>query len=609
MKVKRNIIIIILSVIAIAFAVEITRSEFIVRLNRNENFELIDLENTIGIQIDESLLQSLPSKKYLIIYDSDQEVFLKTKNNVEKVLDYIKREYQSIDIANVTRINNSYDSVIMVLDDMRKLQDTEELMNYVFKGGNLFFTFRLDYNDGFFGITRKLGIIEFGDYIDTGGIRLLDNILIKGKGFELKEEEFILNSSMSLRIEQDCEKYAESIDGVPLLWKKKYGQGNIVYFNGTMLEEKVNRGLVLGAIGALEEDFIYPIINTKISFIDDFPAPSPAGENERIKKEFGRTVPRFYKDIWWPDMLELASRYSVKYTGVVIGTYNDEVENIKPGSTDLNIKDYIYFGRELINNGGEIGIHGYNHQPLTDIELFDKDLGYKTWKDTKTMIDSIEEINRLSKQAFPYYKFMVYVPPSNILYPEGRKALVEADSDIKIISSRYNNSYYKDDYEQEFEISPDGIIEFPRLTSGYINSIENKWMILNGVTSYGIFSHFIHPDDVLDNHRTDGKGWSKLLEEYDEFNKMVFNNYRWLRAMTASEGANEMTKYIFSEPRYEKKDDYLKVYINNYFDNAYFVLKTKKAIESLEGCNVEKIDDNTYLVESYDPICQINFKR
>ncbi len=609
MNIKKSIIIVLLCVILIAITIEITRTEFIVRLNRNKNFELIDFESASGSKIEESLLQNLSSEKNLIIYDSEKEVFVKIKNNFEKVLDYAKKGYETIDVKNIRTINNKYDSIIIVMEDIRKLSNINELMKYVFKGGNLFFAFRLDMNEGFSRISRKLGINEFGDYIDTAGVRLLDNLLIKGEGFELREEEFIKNSAMSLRLTRDCEKYAESIDGVPLLWKKKYGQGKIAYFNGTMLEEKMNRGFILGAIGTLEEDFIYPIMNTKISFIDDFPAPIPEGTDEIIKRDFGRTILRFYKDIWWPDMLGMASKYNIKYTGVVIGTYNDEVEKIEPGSTELSIKDYIYFGRELINNDGEIGIHGYNHQPLAASELFDKTLGYKPWKDVDTMVDGIEEINRLSEEAFPNYSFRVYVPPSNILYPEGREALLKADSDIKIISSLYNHSYYRDDYEQEFELSADGIVEFPRITSGYVNSPENQWLVMNGVTCHGIFSHFIHPDDLLDSNRNQGKGWNELLREYDKLNRRVFDDYRWLPGMTASEGANEMIKYLLCEPKYEKNDEYIRIYINNFFDKTYFILKTKKEILDLEDCNIEEIDKDTYLIEAYRPICQINFKR
>jgi hypothetical protein len=506
-------------------------------------------------------------------------------------------------------INDKYSGVILVLEDIDKLKDIDGLMTYVFDGGNVFFAYRLGPTGNFYSIHSELGIYDFGDFLEASGIRLTDNILIKGTGFEVNDKIVIENSSIGLMLTPDCETYAESIEGTPLLWKKKYGKGNIVYFNGTMLEDKMSLGFSLGAISLLQDDFVYPIINSKINFIDDFPAPFPQGTHKKIIEEFNRTTLRFYKDVWWPDMLELASKYDMKYTGVVIGTYNNEVENITSDGLDLSIEDFVHYGRELINSGGELGIHGYNHQPLATKELVDKSLNYKPWKNKDVMIDSIEEINKLSKKAFPQYDFRVYVPPSNILYPEGREAILESSSDLKIISSLYITAGDEDAYVQDFDISKDGTIEFPRLTSGYMNSEETQWVALNGINLHGVFSHFVHPDDLLDYKRTGNKGWIQLLKEYDEFNKMIFDKYRWLRGMTASEGANEMIKYLRCEPKYEMNDRYTKIYCNHFQDKIYFVLRTKKEIKSVEGGNIEKIDKNIYLVECNKSICKINYKR
>ncbi len=63
-------------------------------------------------------------------------------------------------------------------------------------------------------------------------------------------------------------------------------------------------------------------------------------------------------------------------------------------------------------------------------------------------------------------------------------------------------------YDQEFEVADDGIIEFPRLSAGYSKNDESLWNIYNGLNMYGLFAHFIHPDDVLDPERNEGKSWT-----------------------------------------------------------------------------------------------------
>ncbi len=607
MRGKKEILMILAMVTILAVAVEITRSEFVIQLNKFQNTGILDPSENQGSQLDRALFESIPKERYLIVYD-EQEHFLKIKENTEKVLDYIKADYKAVEAGKLESIDIEYGTVVMILEDISKVGNIDGLLSYVYNGGNVLFAFRLAASSGFNGVYRKLGIVEHGEFKDVVGIRLLDNVLIKGQGTEITDSRLMLNSSMVVTLEDDCREYAQAVDGTKLLWMKKYGGGSIVYFNGTMLDTSINRGLILGMLSLPVQDFMYPVINSKISFIDDFPAPILEGTHEKISNEFGRTIPRFYRDIWWPDMLELAVKYRMKYTGAAIGTYNRETENVEPESAELNLRDYIFFGRELVAHGGEIGIHGYNHQPLFTGQPADKELGYKPWKDYHTMVDSMGEIVRLSKQAFPGYKFNIYVPPSNILDSLGRDAVLAAQPDIKTICSIYNHSVGGDAYEQELGIAPDGIIEFPRLTSEYLFTDDTRWMTLNAITLHGLSSHFVHPDDVLDSKRTGDMGWTQLYKEYEQFNKFLFDNFRWLRGMTASQGANEMVKYLLCQPRYEKRDTYIKVYCNNYMDDLNFVLRSQREIKSLENCSAKQIDKCLYLIESSKPIFQINFK-
>ena len=103
------------------------------------------------------------------------------------------------------------------------------------------------------------------------------------------------------------------------------GSGKIVFFNGTMLTEKMNRGLITGSLSFLNEDFIYPIINTEVNFIDDFPSPVPEGFSPSIKEEYNMTTKDFYREVWWPDIQKFGSKYDLKYTGLIIQNYSNKV--------------------------------------------------------------------------------------------------------------------------------------------------------------------------------------------------------------------------------------------------------------------------------------------
>ncbi|NIR63371.1 MAG: DUF2194 domain-containing protein, partial [candidate division Zixibacteria bacterium] len=55
-------------------------------------------------------------------------------------------------------------------------------------------------------------------------------------------------------------------------------------------------------------------------------------------------------------------KYGIKYTGTILETYIDETS--PPFDQTGEIARYKFFGGIILDDGGEIGLHGYNHVPL-----------------------------------------------------------------------------------------------------------------------------------------------------------------------------------------------------------------------------------------------------
>ena len=135
-------------------------------------------------------------------------------------------------------------------------------------------------------------------------------------------------------------------------------------FNGTGITGDFWRGTIAGCINALNDTVIYPVINAKCIFIDDFPSPQYENDSEVLKEEYNRTVGEFYRDIWWPDMQKIAKQTGDIYTGLFVATYNDIV-NPDDFYYEQNSMEQ-YYGNSLLKNGYELGAHGYNHQSLAE---------------------------------------------------------------------------------------------------------------------------------------------------------------------------------------------------------------------------------------------------
>lgn len=595
---KRGIAVIIAIVLIFAGGFQLIRSNFIMNLLKNEssteegNYDSVSIPDHVSME------------KFLIIYSSNEPGSIKIKNNIEKTIRYMKKDVIVKEKGETTDFT-SYKGVIIALEDLTKIQNLDSLMSYVEKGGNLFLAERPTGSTALSSASEFFGITSYGEIYESKGIKLLSNVLIKGNGLGISGD-IVSNSSLAVKLNRKASVLASSFRGDPILWETPYGKGNVMVFNGTSLGEKINRGLIAGSLSLLYDKFIYPVIGTKLMYIDDFPAPIPQGSNESISAHYGMSTYQFYREVWWPDIIKGAKTYNLKYTGTIIENYSNNTTS--PFETEISDKDLILFGSELIKNGGELGIHGYNHQSLALPGFIKQDLGYTPWDNKENMSAALGEVERYSKTAFPSYDFKVYVPPSNILSPEGRETLKSTLPNIKVIASIYTNHALGDAYEQEFQVNSD-FTELPRLTSGYKNDEETLWFAYNGITSLGIFAHFIHPDDVLDSRRNGNESWVNLLKDYNSLMEDINNNFSWLKPETASKGAEILKGYSNVEPYVEYKGDVINVYCKNYKENSYFIIRSTEKVTSNKDCVVEEIDGGVYLITGNKPFFSLKVGR
>lgn len=595
-KLGKSIYLVILFVLIIGLFLGIFNSNYILKYLPNKAVIGVKDDKSSITRLSDETLKGLNEEEYLILFNEENPSSIQLKDNISQTLAYMKKKAKEVTLSNIPHSLDQYKNVVITFEEVSALPNIPMLEEYVAEGGKVFFAIRPEIKSSLQNLYRKLGIYEIGEFVTPNGMKLTSNVLIKQNLLTLKNGEIPENSSLSVGLDKLSTIYAESIDHIPLLWDTAYKKGKFMVFNGTMLEAAENRGVITGAISLMNEDFIYPIMDMKVVYIDDFPAPIPEGKNNIIYEEYRRDTPSFYQDIWWPEMQRIAANYDVKYTGLVIQSYNDKVT--PPFKKEMhNRNTFVQYGRELLKMGGEIGIHGYNHQSLTVNAKAVEDLGYHAWKNQADMEASLNTVENYVRELFPNYEIKTYVPPSNRIDQVGEAALKNAIPSINVLSSMYIPDSVEYTTVHEFD-QGEGFIHFPRITSGYEYTMQKKWAMANAVTSLGVFSHFIHPDDILDDVRSSKKKWSKLEKEYNRFMREVHRDYSWLRSTTARNAGKQLTNYLQADVYIEAKKDRLIVHIDKFSGEMHFILRTKKKIGKLENCEVQKIDENVYFVRA-----------
>jgi len=565
-----------------------------------------------SLEKDSIAFRDISDASTLVLSYSESSDLGKSFDTVSATLDNMKIPYHVQNVAITDSIDFSqYETVVVSFVETTKISNSmDALLTWVENGGNLLFAIRPDNSALIQGLQSQLGIafLDKG-YIESDGIEFLEPLLPGSRGIKYGLE-FMIHSSLPVDLAANSELMAVSADdqAIPLVWKTSLGEGNIIVINSDQFIDKGSRGLIGAAYSALQEVVIYPVINAVTFHIDDFPAPVPEGIDEDIFSQFTRDINSFYLNVWWPDMQELKEKYDLVYTGFVIETYNYQID--PPFVYDVNQEDiFQYFGGIVLRDGGEIGLHGYNHIPLC-VEADGKNqvLDYPTWPSQNNMQLAATELHSFSSKMLSGQPFQAYVPPSNMLCDEARMWLPQIFTDLKVIASVYLPDFNVPAYVQEFEEAQDGIIEYPRITSGYNPEDFARWAQANELWLHYAAGHFVHPDDVLDSYRSKGDTWLEMRESMDEYLLWLFSSMPNARNLTASEGGMAVQRYARVYPEFDCDRRACNVELEGFYDEAWLMMRTEKEPVVISSGSFIEVTDHLYLIEADTDQFVIEFK-
>jgi hypothetical protein len=548
----------------------------------------------------------------LILYDSEEPDNEAFADNILAVVDSMRVKYDSFDIQDGTRTDFSdYTTVIVAFASWEDSEATIlALVNWVEAGGRALVAIRPIPSPTFSAVYRKFGIqSREDDTVLVSGVEYKTDLLPASQGLSLLSNQ-LNQTSYPVELSENVTVHLVSADErkIPLLWESDFGKGRFVFVNSDLFISKEGRGVIGAAYTLLQDVFVYPVINASVFFIDDFPSPVPAGSTESIEEQFGMTIQDYYTNVWWPDMLDISKRYNIRYTGVMIETYDHLVN--APFEKELNNERHRYFGSSLLATGGEIGLHGRNHVPLClDETQVNQNFEYPGWPTTESMQLSVYELFRFAKSIFPDNEFVTYVPPSNILCSDSRLWLPAIMPELKVIASLYVNDARKISYAQEFTEASDGMIELPRIASDYDISVDSQFAIINELGLHFVNTHFVHPDDVLDPDRGALKGWAVLRERYEEYTKWLADSVPGLRNMTAREAAIAVQRYARLAVKTNQSDGIVEIELGNFYDEAWLMLRADSQPTSIEGGAFTPVTSNLYLIQATKSKVVLHFEQ
>lgn len=546
--------------------------------------------------ITEKEVVSSLKKSCLVLMDSGQEESIQAWTQFRQIFMDMRVGTEVVDLQKQTLPElEPYETVTVLLRSLEPLKENVlDICSWVKEGGSVLFALTLQKETYVSMIEQKLGIISSGyQNAEVSSIYFEKDFLIGGGRSYMITDPF--DSAWEVQLDETARVYARIGDenGMPLIWERNYGKGKFVIDNFGLTEKAV-RGFYAASYSLLTDAGVYPVINGSVFYLDDFPSPVPSGDGTYVRRDYNTSIAEFYSNVWWPDMMTLAAKHGVKYTGVIIENYEDDTDGEITEQTD--VQRFQYFGNMILHQGGELGYHGYNHQPLS---LSNVDYGtvlpYKTWTSLDAMEKAVDELIRFGKKMFPATELSVYVPPSNVLSEEGRKLLGEKFPEIRSIASNYFSGEFA--YVQEFETAEDGIVEQPRIISGAVIDDYMQMAALSELNMHFVNSHFMHPDDLLDEDRGAALGWEKLKKRLDEYMTWLNESAEELRNLTGSELAGAVQRYGALTVDKEITEKEIRLHLGHLYDEAYLMVRINEGKPGdVTGGELVNITGNLYLL-------------
>lgn len=554
--------------------------------------------------------ENLESRGYMLLYNSAEENAAPFVEVLDNTLREMHLSCTRVDLAREALPPlESFRAVYYCSMELETLRDDlDRLMTWIQGGGGLALMMRPERSEVFTLISQQLGVVELGTGItDYRSIQFAPGVLpLWGEApYEIGDSA---DNAMTVRVDKTCEVLFSTADSakIPLLWVRGIGKGRVVINNHTLNGNKDSRAIVSMSVTALEDTLAYPIVNAGMVFIDDFPAPQPEGVDERLFEQFGYNIQGFFLNHWWPDMESLHKRFGVRYSGVLVETYNDQIDPPFKQEGDYGL--LRFYGAAMLRLDGEIGLHGYNHIPLCLFDFPFAGEGYSGWASEERMEEAVSELYRFGTELFPEEQYLTYVPPSNYLSDEGAKALLDVVPSLRIISGLYLNQVGVQARIQEFREERNGTVSLPRVSSGFAPDDYTRLMITKELMLHGVFSHFIHPDDVLDDERGAALGWARMYESFGELFDQLRVTYPQLRMMTSAEGAAAVQRYDRLRLRQSLSDEAMELYLDGFVDDAWVALRTRRKPKDIVGGELIEIDEGFYWIHAASPTIHISWE-
>lgn len=496
--------------------------------------------------------------KILILGDAEDERYGRIYGNVKQLckdlhLMTTEEENFSPDMA------ADVDLVIFCNASINRYADTEELKEFIAKGGKVVLAAGLTEGTEDISLWRPFGI-QFKSAGDNYRDLIFEKPLLPVQVNQVAVVYGGDSDSVKLNVSDEATVYIRDKETeVPVLYTYEYKKGAVCLINGSFLSDIRCMGLLTGAIGTLLPDFVYPVLGVKSVFLDNFPMTTSTTD-EICMQMYGSSTESFVRDVVWPAFQGLSLRTGTPYSSSVLA-----VASSKEQFPAIQDTIFTTIGKSALQFGGEL-VYGINCPKDGEI-CFNQN-----FIDRFSAIFKNYTIQGVTLEGEDFSPEMLRIPGADIRFVRG---MLES-SDMRL------------SWEE-------GLTVFPGATKG--NSMEdgNLFAICSVIGAYGMVSHVF---DVNALFAIDGEvtAWDLGKKQIGFFETDILSNVPWLESRTLSQTEGDVKSYQFLNYSWIRNGNRLELDCGGAAKGQAFFYHTDSRIVSAEGLTYQDVGNGYYLL-------------
>ena len=446
-------------------------------------------------------------------------------------------------------------------------------------------------------LRQFLGIREVRDTVTLEGVEFYDGFLLGGRtiyqannekeeklqDLELTVPWYVVRNQTKTYVTGlvDRDVYGDETelpneDCPAVIWRNSIGEGMVFVSSGDYMEDDTAIGILSAFYYELSPYYIYPVVNAQSFSFVNFAAFSSEHDDE-MSEQYATTQKSVYRDVFWSDMVSIIENSYNVPTYFITSKLDYTTDEIAD-------KDRLrYFMKLFRSQKGETG--------LSTVQESSVDMGEKLLEDADFIEDTAEG----------YRKTALYVDPES---EEDLGDILKSDACREVVTALVK----KNPDEIPFEYCSENVVLQRASQDGITHLFSDNIRLRSIETALG-YSSIIYDFQPVISPSSHEDAWEVQAEAFASYTVTYWKPFQSFEKTTVTESANRIKNFLDLSYTSEEQDGVITLSVDKSADTCYFILRTHEdEIQSLEGADCEKIEDNAYLLTVTEDTVRITIK-